>query len=912
MKPPSTGARRAAIDDIETALKLALQGIGPRTLMITAGPGSGKTHILRQLTEAVGISTRWSTADELSWRLPYAVVSALTGTPVPAPVSAGFDEEIYAAVDALGAREPQILVVDDAHNADAGSLEVLGRLAVAAADLPLVLVLARRHLPVRELLTRLLSRPSVREWTLPAMDAADLEVLTHQLFDAWPDERLAAVLSQSGGNPMHALAVLENLRAQGNILVDGQSVCSVGHADAVLSSSLDSAVREQLSLLGESAKALVHKLAVWGGPATLVDLAALDDASPASLVGPVQTVIDAGVVAASDSGVLTFTHDVYADVAYEDLAPVLRTILHTAIARHHEAVGDAQLAAHHFLAAGVDDHSGAVVLAQKQLSHVPAVAADLLETVAAQSPSATRTLELDLATALARSGQLSRSADVAARGLTKATDITTIAQLHRTLLFTSIAQGKTPQVLALIDSTLGLPVDASTRAALVDVRRYVGLLEGASPIPSSPFVITEESSVGELVTEGLRKFLGGDPEGGLNLALEASRREGLHDTGLTLSTSADIWPPLIEQFRHGPTAAVALLQRATQLRTDRGATWMTAYHEFDRGGVELALGRLDDAAASLDSGLERAEAAGMGWTSISTGARARIDVYRGEFASASQRLEEFKVSGLPNQFGWPICGTAQVVLLELQRKLKPAAAEADRWWTHANDLGLYGWLPSFALDCARVATRSGDDALAEKIVLSLADVPTPVPEAGAGSVELARALCTGSLEVEQVAVACARAAQSIGDVITEAAAWEEAACAAAVTGDRSAAKEHARRALLLTQNMGATALSSRIATRLRALGLRLDPSTMRERPHTGWDSLTRTEVTIAEMVATGLNGTEIAERLFISQRTVQTHVSHVLTKMGLRTRVELAALVAGRGRESPESDSVFGRNTYVP
>nr|WP_261977733.1 helix-turn-helix transcriptional regulator [Gordonia sp. NB41Y] len=92
--------------------------------------------------------------------------------------------------------------------------------------------------------------------------------------------------------------------------------------------------------------------------------------------------------------------------------------------------------------------------------------------------------------------------------------------------------------------------------------------------------------------------------------------------------------------------------------------------------------------------------------------------------------------------------------------------------------------------------------------------------------------------------------------------------------------------------------STRISSRLRALGLRLDPKAVRDRPRTGWDSLTRSEVTVAELVADGLSGPEIAQRLVLSRRTVQTHVSHALTKLGLRTRVELAALVVARRIEA--------------
>lgn len=903
MHPPLRGSRRAAIDDIAAALTAAADGAGPRTLVVTAGPGVGKSHTLRHLASGVDLTTRWATADELSWRQPYAVASTLLGIELPVPAAAGSDDLLDAAVDALCAREPHLLVVDDAHNADAGSLEFLGRLAAAARDLPVVVLVARRHLPARELLTRLIARPAVREWLLPPMDADDLEVLTRQVLGGSPDPRLSDLLTQSAGNPMHARTMLENLRGHGGVVVDGERAvltATAATAATAQSTSLHAAIRQQLALLDDGSRALVHKLAVWGGPATLNDLAALENASPSALVSAAQTTIDAGVVASAHTGALTFTHDVYSDVAYDSMDPALRVVLHTAIARRHDGVGNRQLVAHHLMAAGSDDPTAvaAVAWAQEELSHVPAVAVDLLDTVALHTVSTgspIRTLELDLATALARSGQLARSAEVAIQGIPKATDIATIARLHRILLFTLIAQGRSDRVLELISETMRLPVDSATRAALLDVQRYVGLLRGSTPISHLPFTVDGRGSVSELVTEALRRFLTGDGTGGLELALEASRREGSTGPDPELSTSADIWPPFIEQYVHGPAAAEALLDRATALRTDRGAAWMTAYQDFTRGGIAMALGRLDDAAATLDAGLERAAAADMGWTSLAEGARATIDVFRSDFSSAATRLDRIADAGIPDQFGLPAPGQARMLLLEAQRKLRPAAATASECWSNTATLGLHGWLPSLAVDCARIAHRSGDTALADAITDALADIPAPVPDARLGPIGLARALCAGEpVTIAAAAANCALDARDRGDVIVEAEGWEEAACAAATIGDKPAAREYARSALLLTQNMSATALSARITSRVRALGLRLDARAVKDRPRTGWDSLTRTEVTITELIAAGLNGAEIAQKLYISQRTVQTHVSHVLAKLGLRTRVELAAAAVAR------------------
>ena len=69
----------------------------------------------------------------------------------------------------------------------------------------------------------------------------------------------------------------------------------------------------------------------------------------------------------------------------------------------------------------------------------------------------------------------------------------------------------------------------------------------------------------------------------------------------------------------------------------------------------------------------------------------------------------------------------------------------------------------------------------------------------------------------------------------------------------------------------------------------------RKRPSSGWASLTPTERDVVRLVSEGLANNDIATRLFVSPRTVQTHLTHVYSKLGLTSRVQLAQEAARHG-----------------
>jgi DNA-binding CsgD family transcriptional regulator len=69
----------------------------------------------------------------------------------------------------------------------------------------------------------------------------------------------------------------------------------------------------------------------------------------------------------------------------------------------------------------------------------------------------------------------------------------------------------------------------------------------------------------------------------------------------------------------------------------------------------------------------------------------------------------------------------------------------------------------------------------------------------------------------------------------------------------------------------------------------------RKRPPTGWAALTPTERDVVRLVSEGLANKDIASRLFVSPRTVETHLTHVYTKLGLKSRVQLVQQAARHG-----------------
>jgi DNA-binding NarL/FixJ family response regulator len=159
--------------------------------------------------------------------------------------------------------------------------------------------------------------------------------------------------------------------------------------------------------------------------------------------------------------------------------------------------------------------------------------------------------------------------------------------------------------------------------------------------------------------------------------------------------------------------------------------------------------------------------------------------------------------------------------------------------------------------------------------------------------------CRGLLDEDPDLVGAAIAGYDrIGFVLQRAQAQEDRAVLLAQSGDVEAARSAYEAAVDTYAALEAAWDLRRAAERLRPLGIRIRHR-VRRRPPTGRESLTPTELKVAALVAEGLSNPEVAARLHVSRRTVETHVAHIITKLGGRSRMEIVLAFGKRPDPRP-------------
>lgn len=909
IEAPGEGSRA----EIETWLRTVVDGVIAAPLhrgdsvLVEGPPGIGKSHLCRAVVAAARAGGSWvlsARAEERHRRVSFAVIHELVG-----PSEAADPAEIaLERVDARCALGPVVCWVDDAHQADAASLRVLRRLVWAARDLPLMMLISARSYPRSEGVELLTGQVRCRV-TLPAMDTVMVGGLVRRLTGRAPGPRLSAHLQGSGGNPLFATEMVNALEAGGLLDRAGAGTIELVGDPPPNTDGLAALVRGHLSQLDESVTELLGAMTVLGSGASLEDLGAMSYLSSASRWTAADRAVRSGLAVWSDVKSLDFSHELYREAAYAQLEEVDRVALHRRAAELLRDRGAPAAVVAEHLARSADDRvrggAGQAELAralrsaaEESSAHAPAVTADLLgdlQIVVDGSEAGYDRLTVERATALQRSGQHQAAERLAEAQLAVSQDPQCRQELHELRIRSQLDRGETSAALDSIDRLLAGRLPPAAARQLRALRCWVTAMAGQWREAEQ----TATALLGESAAEERRQIessvltllscaahlRGRSDQASVLIERQLQLLAG-DDSGVRARRSALVWPPVFELAARGVGPAAEAVTRCREASADVGARWLDPYHCFVSASVAILAGEWDDASAELDAGLEMTEEIGSGWISTAIGQRAYLEAHRGRLTDARQRLRLFEERTLPLQFGADDPGWAELAVLEVTPALPEAVSLAHRLWAAAEEISP-AWMLSLAPDVARVALTGGDLGLCERMASRLAGLDVSGCPAVAPVVDQLVGMCRADAEL---LTAAARAFEGYGVHLLATYAWEEAACVAASTSRPDLAREPLERAVSGYQHMGAIPDRDRVLGRVRRLGLRRGPRSKHRTVDFGPDSLTATELRVARLVRAGRTNPQIASQLWLSPRTVQTHVSHILAKLGLRSRADLTGV----------------------
>jgi DNA-binding CsgD family transcriptional regulator len=201
-------------------------------------------------------------------------------------------------------------------------------------------------------------------------------------------------------------------------------------------------------------------------------------------------------------------------------------------------------------------------------------------------------------------------------------------------------------------------------------------------------------------------------------------------------------------------------------------------------------------------------------------------------------------------------------------------------------------------DLIRLALACDDHGRARDAAAAVAEIAR---ENDLASLDGAALRCRGLAENDPEILDAAVSAYARGPRPVELAlASEDAGTAFARRGMGERARPLLEQALEIYERLGAARDLARAEAALREAGIRRGRRGPRSRPQIGWRSLTPTEHSVVDLVAEGLSNPQIGDRLYVSRRTVQTHLAHVFAKLDITSRAQLAAEAARRrGSEAP-------------
>lgn len=953
-RPPLLVGRGEELDRFR-AMCDGLPTGGGRVLLLEGEAGVGKSRLMEEAlghARRYGFDVRAGAARELEDDRPFGAIADVLGLhptaddPERAAIGRSLHgdpledlrslptlvpelrfrivEAIVGQVERLAVDTPVVLAVDDLQWADPASVLALHQVARRLTDLPVMLVAAFRPVPRPDHLERALAAMlggGAAHVVLAPLDGEAVAELTRTLTGSAPSAELLRLVAGAGGNPFYVTELLAALEQEATL--------EPGHSSASPSSlppTLRLTVLRRLGVLSRPALDLLRVAAVLGSEFSPPDLAIVMGRRPSELLPILAEALQAGVLTESDER-LAFRHDLVRESVYADLPVALRKTLHLQAGRELATAGADSVRVATQLALGAEPGDIEPITwlrraAREVAPRSPAIAVALLrrggelaepprgggvalpqparrelftqlrseliwallwagETEEAErlargalerltEPEARGTLRYVLAKGLLAQGRIRESADELDKGLSEPGLPSTIrarllADLAlRRMHLRELEAGRVAAEQALREATEGTPdafATCAASAALTVMHLYRGEVGAAEVTSRRALIIADDDPTGEAHLVGPVMYA----------ALQAADADRLDDAVGMLGD----WQTEAKGQLFSPTALILA------------------------GLNRFRAGRWDQAVADCETGLAlSAELGSPVFDVLAHAVLAQIALARGEPARAEAAViaGESEAGGAPTRLGLPALRWAQALLADARGEGPETLDVLHRTWKELAAADALGECPALAPDLVRLLLAQGDVASATQVTLDLERLGARM----ATDTAAGRALrCRGLVDADPDVLLEAIAAYERGPrEVERAAACEDAAVHLAEAGRTAEAMAQVDQALAVYEPAGAVRRAARAEAILRTRGIRRRRHSRGVRATSGWESLTPTEEEVVRLTAQGLTNRKISAHLFISPRTVGTHLSHVFAKLGVATRAELAAAAARRRVEN--------------
>jgi len=916
--------RRRELDALRAWLTAAVGGTG-RLVLCVGEPGIGKTRLAQELAGlalAGGTAVAWGRCVEAegapaywAWRQVLRSLSIDPDTVLTGDLESPQDrfrvfEDLTDALRSVGDKNGLLVILDDIHWGDEVSLLLLRHVAGNIGDVRLLLVATFRDLEPSSVLDRvlpgLLRSPDVSRLDLRGFDLAEVGQQLSATTEQTSDQDARTVLDVTGGNP---LFVREVARA----ITDG-----TWQPQQPPRSVLD-VVTARLNRVSGDCRRLVQAAAIVGRDFSLTLVVTMLNQPVAQALRLIDEAIAYGLIdRVGEVGEFRFVHALTRDAVAASLSTTDRAALHRAaahaieghfakdlnehladIARHWAELapyGEAATARGWTLRAAED--------AVRRLAYEEGVrlyrAALALDPASLSNADRCRA-QIALGRAAYFAGDLNACADAAEAAASTAGAAQNPELLAESALV--LEASPDPRINAVAKhlcevalAALGDTGDAALRARLYAQRSHLAFYDGdqeaTESLSATSLDLAHASDDDRALVEALhaRKEACPGPAGRDERIRLASEMLAL--AHVTFSSRTAMWGELWRTetlIERGLFAAAAEHLPELQLAVERVGGPVSSWH-LDRvtACIAQAQGRYADAAAVGRRGFERMRVVEP---APAAGAYFALQVALASHVGVTEEAAAFALNPFepPPRFRTMARLSRAFLLLNAGRPDEAAASYQQAGPLESWSLPAFFLLPGQvygALVAARLGRVDDLESLLDRLDPFRGEHAVGDGVAYMGPVELTLAHGATALGRFDAAVDAFSAAAAQADLAGAPGFVAEARFHQACVlldrghpGDRDRAEPLARDADGLAKSLGMAAYLDRTA----ALVAKFDQGDAQP------TLLSRREAEVATLLTEGLTNRQIAERLFISERTAQNHVQHILTKLGFATRSQIAA-----------------------